>query len=209
MAEPTFTDTATGPAALRRSPLAHLADRLREATVTGRRGVAVSEWPYATMVSLRVEPGSAAAGRIEKCLGAALPAYCGETAPAGPRTTLWLGPDEWLVVAPPGAAPFTAELHEALAGEPGSVVDVSAHRTVVELRGPAARDVLDKGCPLDLHPSVFTPGQAVTTQLGPVPVILWRTAEDTYRLLPRSSFADHLARWLIDAMAEYARPEVP
>ncbi|WP_030263398.1 sarcosine oxidase subunit gamma [Streptomyces violens] len=208
MAEPTVTDTAPGPAALRRSPLAHLADRLRDATVTGPRGVSVSEWPYTTMLSLRVEPGSAAAARIEKCLGAALPARCGETAPAGPRTTLWLGPDEWLVVAPPGTAPLTAELHEALAGEPGSVVDVSANRTVLELRGPAARDVLDKGCPLDLHPRVFTPGEAVSTQLGPVPVILWRTAEDTYRLLPRSSFADYLARWLIDAMGEYARPEV-
>ncbi|WP_052863321.1 sarcosine oxidase subunit gamma [Streptomyces niger] len=209
MAEPTLTDTAAGPAALRRSPLAHFADRLRDATVTGPRGVAVSEWPYATMVSLRVDPESFAAARVEKCLGAALPARCGETAPAGPRTTLWLGPDEWLVVAPPGAAPLTAELQEALAGEPGSAVDVSGNRTVLELRGPAARDVLDKGCPLDLHPRVFAPGRAVGTQLGSVPVILWRTAEDTYRLLPRASFADHLARWLIDAMSEYALPEVP
>ncbi|POX37787.1 sarcosine oxidase subunit gamma [Streptomyces sp. Ru73] len=209
MAEPTLTDTAAGPAALRRSPLAHLADRLRDATVTGPRAVAVTEWPCATMLSLRVAPDSAAAARIEKCLGAALPARCGQTAPAGPRTTLWLGPDEWLVIAPPGAAPLTAELTEALAGEPGSVVDVSANRTVLELCGPAARGVLDKGCPLDLHPRAFPVGHAVATQLGPVPVLLWRTAEETYRLLPRSSFADHLARWLMDAMAEYAGPVVP
>ena len=42
-----------------------------------------------------------------------------------------------------------------------------------------------------------------TRQDGPVPVILWCYDEDTYRILPRSSFADYLARWLLDAMAEY------
>jgi sarcosine oxidase subunit gamma len=30
----------------------------------------------------------------------------------------------------------------------------------------------------------------------------------TYRLLPRSSFADYLARWIIDAMSEFGGPEV-
>ena len=33
--------------------------------------------------------------------------------------------------------------------------------------------------------------------------------EHTYRLLPRSSFADHVARWLLDATTEYRGPEVP
>ncbi|MFI7099161.1 sarcosine oxidase subunit gamma [Streptomyces sp. NPDC050161] len=200
--------STTGPAALCRSPLAHLTAALRAATVTGPRAVALAEWPCAVMVNLRVDPASPAAARIEKVLGAALPVRCGRTASAGSGTTLWLGPDEWLVVAPPGAPARTAELAAALAGEPGSVVDVSANRTVLELRGPAARQVLEKGCPLDLHPRAFGRGQAVSTQVGPVPVILWQTGGDSYRLLPRSSFADHLARWLMDAMSEYALPEV-
>jgi sarcosine oxidase subunit gamma len=41
-----------------------------------------------------------------------------------------------------------------------------------------------------------------------VPLLLWRTGDDTWRLLPRSSFADYTARWLVDAMAEFALPEV-
>jgi sarcosine oxidase subunit gamma len=198
----------TGPDRLRRSPLAHLADRLRDATVSGPRGVSLAEWPYAPMVSLRVAPASPAAHRVVKHLGAALPTACGATASARSGTALWLGPDEWLIVSPPGTPSVADELHAALAGEPGSVVDVSANRAVLELRGPAARQVLEKGCALDLHPRSCGRGQAFVTQIGPVPVILWQTAEDTYRLLPRSSFADHLARWLIDAMAEYALPEV-
>jgi sarcosine oxidase subunit gamma len=104
----------------------------------------------------------------------------------------------------------TAELREALGGGPGSVVDVSANRTTLELSGPAARQVLEKGCPLDLHPRAFGPGRAVSTTVGPVAVLLWQVDDGpTYRLFPRSSFADHLARRLIDAMSEYRGPEVP
>jgi sarcosine oxidase subunit gamma len=38
---------------------------------------------------------------------------------------------------------------------------------------------------------------------------LWQTAETSYRLLPRSSFADYVARWLLDAMQEFQGPGAP
>ncbi|MFJ3509352.1 sarcosine oxidase subunit gamma [Streptomyces luteogriseus] len=197
----------TGPEALRRSPLAHLEKRMREAAVTGARGVTLRELPFLTMVALRVDPASGTAGRIETALGAPLPRRCGDTAASGGRTVLWLGPDEWLVLAP---SEETAALRDALGPDPGSVVDVSANRTTLELSGPSARRVLEKGCPLDLHHRVFGPGRAVSTTVGPVAVLLWQVDDaPTYRLLPRSSFADYLARWLVDAMSEFAGPEVP
>ncbi len=162
------------------------------------------------MVNLRVDPASEAAARVEKTLGTPLPRQCGHTSASGPHTVAWLGPDEWLVLSPDEAAPVAAELREALGADPGSVVDVSANRTTLELRGPAARQVLEKGCSLDLHPRAFGPGQAVSTTVGPVAVLLWQVdSAPTYRLFPRSSFADYLARWLIDAMGEYRGPEVP
>ncbi|WP_328869354.1 sarcosine oxidase subunit gamma [Streptomyces sp. NBC_00287] len=199
--------TEAGPVHLRRSPLAHLEQRMRAATVTGARGVALTERPFLTMVNLRVDPASEAADRMEKALGASLPRQCGRTTAAGPRTVLWLGPDEWLVLAE--GASVASELKEALGADPGSVVDVSANRTTLELTGPAARQALEKGCPLDLHPRAFGPGRAVSTTVGPVAVLLWQVDDvPTYRLLPRSSFADYLARWLIDAMSEYRGPEV-
>ncbi|MEU8845427.1 sarcosine oxidase subunit gamma family protein [Streptomyces sp. NPDC048564] len=207
MAEPT-TGTGTGPVALRTSPLAHLEDRMRAATVTGVRGVALTERPFLTMVNLRVDPASAAADRVAKALGTPLPRQCGHTTESGARTIVWLGPDEWLVLSE--GTFVAAELKEALGAGPGSVVDVSANRTTLELGGPAARQVLEKGCPLDLHPRVFGPGRAVSTTVGPVAVLLWQVDDEpTYRLFPRSSFADYLARWLIDAMSEYRGPEIP
>ncbi|MFE7835440.1 sarcosine oxidase subunit gamma [Streptomyces sp. NPDC057474] len=197
-------------AALRTSPVAHLEERMRAAAVTGARGVTLTEWPFITMVNVRVDPASEAADRIEKALGAPLPPKCGLTSTSGPHTILWLGPDEWLVLSQADATAVVAEVREALAEDPGSVVDVSANRTTLELSGPAARDVLEKGCPLDLHPRAFEPGQALSTTVGPVAVLLWQVDDTpTYRLLPRSSFADYLARWLIDAMSEYHGPETP
>ncbi|MDX2938568.1 sarcosine oxidase subunit gamma [Streptomyces ipomoeae] len=204
MAEPELTID------VRVSPLAHLEERMRAATITGARGVTLTEWPFLTMVNLRVDPASEAADRIEKTLGAPLPRQCGDTSTSGPHTVLWLGPDEWLVLSQTEATAVTAELREALDGDPGSAVDVSANRTTLELSGPAARQVLEKGCPLDLHPRAFGPGKAVSTTVGPVAVLLWQVDDTpTYRLFPRSSFADYLARWLIDAMSEYRGLEVP
>ncbi|GDY59957.1 hypothetical protein SVIO_105800 [Streptomyces violaceusniger] len=65
MAEP----IDAGPVALRTSPLAHLADRMRAAAVTGARGVTLAERPFVTMVNLRLDPASEAADRVEKTLG--------------------------------------------------------------------------------------------------------------------------------------------
>ena len=234
MAEQLKTDDATRITTLRRSPLAHLAERMRERTVTGERGVALREIPFLSMVGLRLVPGTDSASTVTDLVGTPLPAAHGEVA-GDPATTavLWLGPDEFLLVGPdetvvpagltgnpdrePGAlpslstVPTAVRLSEALAeaGVPGQIVDLSANRTTLELSGPSAREVLEKGCPMDLHPRAFAVGTAVATTLGPVQVLLWRTAEQEWRILPRASFADYTARWLLDAMTEFAAPQVP
>ena len=186
---------------LRRSPLTHLADRMAAASATASATgtVSLSEAPFLGMVSLRVDPSSVAAARVAAVLGAPLPASCGET----PGTTLWLGPDEWLVVTTNDPVALVDQLDAALGEDPGLALDVSANRTVIELTGPQARTVLEKGCPVDLHPRSFGPDRAVATTLARVPVLLWQTDDSTYRLLPRSSFADYVARWLLDAMQEF------
>ena|SRR3712207_5513898 len=194
---------------LRRSPLRHLHDRFEAEQVTGERAVALREVPFLGMVSVRVAPDSPAYARLGERLGAALPARCGQVTSSGRHSALWLGPDEWLVVSETDGGVLAAELCDALAGDPGSVVDVSANRTTLELSGPAARETLEKGCPVDLHPRSFGPGRAVTTTSGPVPVLLWQTGATTYRILPRSSFADYVARWLLDATTEFAGARVP
>jgi sarcosine oxidase subunit gamma len=188
---------------LRRSPVAHLSDRLAETSAAGGE-VALAETAYTGMVSLRVDPDSPPAVRVAAVLGAALPAACGDVTGSGSHHALWLGPDEWLVVTTTDAVALADQLAAAVGEDRGLALDVSANRTVLELSGPQARAVLEKGCPVDLHPRAFGPGRAVSTTLARVPVLLWQTDDDTYRLLPRSSFADYVARWLLDAMVEFA-----
>jgi sarcosine oxidase subunit gamma len=194
--------------ALRRSPLAHVSDRLTEASRSGGR-VALTETPYTGMVSLRVDLTSPAADRVASVLGVSLPSACGEVTRSGSHHALWLGPDERLVVTATDAVALADQLAAAVGEDRGAALDVSANRTVLELSGPEARAVLEMGCPVDLHPRAFGPGRAVTTTLARVPVLLWQTAETSYRLLPRSSFADYVARWLLDAMQEFQGPGAP
>ncbi|SEF67038.1 sarcosine oxidase subunit alpha [Nonomuraea solani] len=103
---------------------------------------------------------------------------------ADPGVGLRLGPSWWLVTGDATPGPRW--------------VDVSDQRTVLELSGPAAHDVLITGCPIDLHPSVF-PGHAQTL-LGRASVILERRSPDTYRIYVRSSFTRYLTEWLLDAL---------
>ena len=95
-----------------------------------------------------------------------------------------------------------ARCRAALGTALGSVVDVSANRTALELSGPAARSVLETSCSLDLHPRTFAAGRCAQTSLARIPVILHQlTEEPRYRILVRPSFAIHLATWLKDAWA--------
>ena len=103
---------------IRRSPLdgVTLIDGLRELPFLAQFDVRVDEQhpdALATVhgIALSLEPNSVAG---DERLAA-----------------LWLGPDEWLVV---GSADETA-LTDALTPVGGSVVDVSANRTTLELRG--------------------------------------------------------------------------
>lgn len=192
---------------LRTSPAGHLEARFGDAEVTGERGVSVREQAYVTMVGLRVRESSPARSAIEERLEAALPARCGETTASADTTLLWLSPDEFLLVSETVPGPVLVDLLADLVdGSAGAVIDLSTNRTTLVLEGPSVLGVLRKGCPLDLHPRVFEVGSAVVTTLARVPVILRRTGEQTYRLMPRASYADHLGRWLIDAMAEFAVP---
>jgi sarcosine oxidase subunit gamma len=197
--------------AARRSPASHLAPTFESGSVAGT--VALKEIPFQTMVGIRVDRESDAGTRLASVTGG-LPAACGEVSGSERATTLWLGPEEFLVIAPESAhdslgGDLVRALVEALGDDPGQVVDLSANRTTFELSGIRARDVLEKGCSLDLHPRAFRTGTALATEIGNIPAMLLKTGEDSFRIFPRASFADFLGRWLLDCMREFASPEVP
>jgi sarcosine oxidase, subunit gamma len=168
--------------------------------------VAIVEEPFATMVDVRVDPSGPGATAAAELLGIELPTMTSSYAKSADTTVIWLGPDEWLVTATTLTGPeLEARLREAVTPHGGAAVDVSGQRTMLRLSGSHSRDVLGKGCALDLHPSVFAGGAAAETTLGQAGVILLalNATGDDYRILVRSSFARYLADWLLDAAEEY------
>jgi len=215
MAEPLLSTHDRERAAERRTNVvAHLEADMAGASSEGPAGVSLRAIPFLGQIGIRVELGSPAATALETALRVALPKSVGEVARGAGYEILWLSPDEFLLVTTPerGGVVDVDDLVDALNGalgeQPGSVVDLSANRVVLELSGPSARAVLEKGCALDLHPRVFQAPSALQSAIGKVPAIIWKSGEERYYVLPRASFADFLVKWLVDAMREFAPREV-
>ncbi|MEU6372651.1 sarcosine oxidase subunit gamma family protein [Streptomyces sp. NPDC046909] len=168
-------------------------------------GVEVRELPYLTQLTLRVAPGSAAAGAVESALGVTLPGPL-RAELSGDIEVLWMGPDEWLLVVPDGrGAELAALLRSAIGDEFATVTDVSAQRTTLALSGDLVRTVLAQGCAIDLDARATPVGSCLTTLVAQAPVTLVVCGEGAseVRLLVRASFASYLATWLIDACTEF------
>ncbi|MFJ3672836.1 sarcosine oxidase subunit gamma [Streptomyces sp. NPDC090106] len=169
-------------------------------------GITIEEVPYLTQLTLRMPPGGTAARAVESVLGiAALPGPL-RAERAGDVEVLWLGPDEWLLVAPDGHRDdLLPRLRSAIGDEFATVTDVSAQRTALSLAGPLVREVLAQGCAIDLDARVTPVGACLTTLLAQAPVTLVVHGEGAtaVRLLVRASFSAYLATWLVDACTEY------
>ncbi len=190
----------------RTSPLDHFTKTTGSAVPVGRAGVVISERPFLGHLNLRGDPSDRAfMDGVERALGLALPVEPNTVSVGDALQALWLGPDEWLIVTPRDEQVAVADaLVEALVGVFASVTDVTGGQTVVTLSGERSRDVLAKGCSLDLPPRKFGEGQCAQTLVAGANVTLrWAGPEPSYDLIVRRSFADHLVLWLHDAALEY------
>ena len=214
-----------GNAFLRHSPLAHLGLAARATEVSefeatkfeaadAEAGVAMGERPYRGLVNLRGPAGDKAFdSAVEKALGIALPSEPNTTAGTDELRVFWLGPNEWWVVTPGDGPAMADRLRTALAGQKAAVTDVSESRTCIHIRGARARDLLSKGCPLDLHPRMFSAGRCAQSLCAKAMVTLHQTEDDSgdgakeggpaYDVYVLNSFAEYLWLWLEDAAREY------
>ena len=129
-------------------------------------------------------------------LGLAVPDACRATV-SGDRALLWLGPDEFLLLAPEGAEPPRL---------PGAV-DVSHRDVGIGVTGPRAQWVINAFCALDLHHSAFPIGMCTRTLFGKAEIMLWKTEADTFCIEVARSFAPYVWACLGDARQEFARKE--
>jgi methylglutamate dehydrogenase subunit D len=129
-------------------------------------------------------------------------------APATPRVSMsrdaalvWAGPAQWLLVA---------ERRDLLPGIVGglagfaAVSDQSDARALIRLSGPRVREILAKGCSIDLHPRRFGPGDAAVTAIAHIGVQLWQIDDGpSYDLAVARSMAASFRSWLHASAAEH------
>jgi sarcosine oxidase subunit gamma len=163
--------------------------------------VSVTELAPAARFSLRGGPEAQAA--MAEALGVALPDKVGARSAANGHAVLCLGPDEWLLSADEAeAAALGAALAEVGARVPLSAVEVSDRELTVALEGPAVRDLLATGCPLDL--ARMPVGGGTRTVFDTVQIVLTRESDDRFHLTVWRSFAPHVRALLDTANKEIA-----
>ncbi|MEO3430619.1 sarcosine oxidase subunit gamma family protein [Pelagibius sp. CAU 1746] len=195
---------------LRQSALDHLALAGRTSEAPQSVGVRLGEKLLPAAVNLRgdaADPAFVAA--VREALGVEPPTAPNTAASSGELVLLWLGPDEWLAVrhdaTPEGEALLAAKLREALGDLHAAVAEVGEQYACIHLAGPKAREAIEKGCPLDLHPRAFGGvDHCAQSHLSKASIILHQVDEGPgFDLYTRRSFADYLWRWLEDASQEY------
>jgi sarcosine oxidase subunit gamma len=149
--------------------------------------------------------GERAVALADTAFGVALPRLACRSAGDGSRHALWLGPDEWLLLAPADERDrLEAAFREALGAEPHALVDVSQRNVGLVVSGEAAADLLAIGCPLDLDAAAFPVGMCARTVLGRAEIVLWRTEAAEFRIEVWRSFEPYVRGLLAEAASEHA-----
>jgi sarcosine oxidase subunit gamma len=183
-----------------------------EAATRNPPPVPAAPWLKALPPALRyiLHGGTAARAAAAAIWGAAFADQACRAVVRGSRATLWLGPDEYLLLEGAGAASSAAadletaeSLERTLGAIPHALVDVSHRQFALELCGPHAARILSGGCPLDLDLREFPVSMCTRTVFAKADIVLWRTGEETFHLEVWRSFAGYVTGLLRDIALEY------
>lgn len=160
--------------------------------------VVISERSGAALASLIARRGKLAPLRdaVRDTWGADLP-LTPRIVEGTDASFIWAGPERWLVMTDVLAPDALVTLLRTRVHGLGAVCDQSDSRVLLRLSGSFARDALAKGIPVDLHPSVFTPGTTAITAAAYIGCQIWQIdGTPTYEIAIPTSFAASFRHWL-------------
>lgn len=158
-------------------------------------GLALRIWemPARGMIDLRGDAGSEAfrAG-VKQATGVELPLTPRTSVAWGEVKILWLSIDQWLVICPRGrAAELIGGLESVLKGQHAAITDVSDMRAVIRLEGEGVREVLLKGCSLDLLGKGYEPGTVRRVRFAEIAALIQVIDAQTIELYVFRSYANY------------------
>ena len=182
-----------------------LGDRAKISTANpegDNAGLVVRE--LAHLGKLNIRGGTGLAPAIKAHTGCAFPPANNRMNSTGARHVLWMGPDETLLLCEAGREDeLLRVIRSDAAGQHCAISNVTDGLCALQLSGPAVRNVLAKGCAIDLHPREFGPGDCAQSLLSHAAITLVATDDDAFLMICRTSFAPYVLDWLQDAALEY------
>jgi|TARA_B110000438_G_scaffold288832_1_gene322741 sarcosine oxidase subunit gamma len=143
---------------------------------------------------------------IGKNINMILPIEANTSSSSDKYTSLWLSPDEWLVVSNHivDVDNNNYEIEDLLFNKIsktnlGAITDVSDQFVMINLTGEKIFDVLSTGCPLNFNKFKEKKGAVAQTLLLQMDVIIHLKEINTVNLFIRRSFSEHLMSWIDDA----------
>ena len=145
-------------------------------------------------------------GALDRCLSIVLPRTPNHAAGTRPRA-IGLAPGEWMIVG--SAIADDALLIAATGATAAHVANLGEGRIVYTVAGPRARDLIAKGCTIDLHPRTFGSGRSAQSALAQVFVVIDQPYDDpVFHIYADASYTQHLDLWFADAIVEFSPQEL-
>jgi heterotetrameric sarcosine oxidase gamma subunit len=170
-------------------------------------GVALAPWAAEVIEVAALRRGTQAAVRYGASCGEPLPDF-GRVNVSASQLALCVRPARWLFISPLTTQIPAARATRWRAGcaQSAAVTELSSALAAFLLAGSAVRQVLARGCRLDLDLKVFPPGSAAATVMTQVSVILAALPRGMLLLTPAST-AQHFGEWLDTAARPFGRAQ--
>ena len=143
---------------------------------------------------------------VGKHLDMILPTEANTSSSSSKLTSIWLSPDEWMVVSNELIEKDTNkyELEDNLYNsisktKLGAVVDVTDQFTMLELEGSKIYELFSSGSPFNFNEFKEKKGSTTQTLLSNIDVIIHNKGKNLVNLFVRRSFSEHLFSWINDS----------
>ena len=143
---------------------------------------------------------------VGKHLDMILPTEANTSSSSSKLTSIWLSPDEWMIVSNEKTEKDTNnyDLEENLYNSIsktnlGAVVDVSDQYVMLELEGSKVYELFSSGSPFNFNEFKEKKGSSTQTLLNGIDVIILNKGLNSVNLFVRRSFSEHLYSWINDS----------
>ena len=143
---------------------------------------------------------------VGKHLDMILPTEANTSSSSSKLTSIWLSPDEWMIVSNEIAKKDTNkyEIEESLYNSIsktnlGAVVDVTDQFVMLEIEGSKIYELFSAGSPFNFNEFKEKKGSTTQTLLNNIDVIIHNKSENLVNLFVRRSFSEHLFSWINDS----------